>query len=186
EPRQQQVEDDELVRLGETEPQAAGAVLGAVDRKALGLAPKPQELEDPRFVLDDQDPHGRASRRVYNPSQDAFTSRAPSFRLGDSRSEAVARVSDGLDRRACAELAAQPADRRLEDVRARRRLAPDVLQKSFAADDLAGVLGELLQELELAIRQIDRRAADASLVAGRVEHQIPHADQVTLGLVAVP
>src|SRR5581483_7180499 len=61
EPRQQQVEDDELVRLGEPEAQTGRAVLDAVDRKALGLEPQSQELEDPRFVLDDQDPHGRAS-----------------------------------------------------------------------------------------------------------------------------
>ena len=55
--RQQQIEDDELVRLGEGARKPDGSVLGAVDHKALGLESKSQEVENPGLVLDDQNAH---------------------------------------------------------------------------------------------------------------------------------
>ena len=58
---QQQIEDDELVRLGQRCREPRGAVLDAVDDEALGLEPEPQELEDPRLVLDYQDLHSASA-----------------------------------------------------------------------------------------------------------------------------
>jgi hypothetical protein len=55
--RQQQIEDDELVRLGEGASEPHGTVLGAVDHKALRLESKSQEVENPGLVLDDQNAH---------------------------------------------------------------------------------------------------------------------------------
>ena len=58
---QQQIEDDELVRLGQRCCEPRGAVFDAVDDEPLGLEPEPQELEDPRLVLDDQDLHSASA-----------------------------------------------------------------------------------------------------------------------------
>ena len=59
---EQQVEHDELVRLGERQAQPGGSVVCRVDREPLRLEPQPQELEDARLVLDDQDSHARPGR----------------------------------------------------------------------------------------------------------------------------
>src|SRR5581483_1881265 len=57
--RQQQVEDDELVRSAERELEPCRPVLGGVDHEPLGLEPQPEEIQDPRLVLDDENPHPR-------------------------------------------------------------------------------------------------------------------------------
>ena len=57
EPRQQQVEHDELVRAFGGETQSGRPVLGTVDDEAFGFEPDAQELENPRLVLDDENPH---------------------------------------------------------------------------------------------------------------------------------
>ena len=57
ESRQQQVEDDEVVRALRRASQRVEPVQRGVDREALGLEAAREEREDPRLVLDDQDPH---------------------------------------------------------------------------------------------------------------------------------
>src|SRR5919201_1450658 len=80
---------------------------------------------------------------------------ASSSRLSLSLGKAVSRVADGLNRRLRAELFAQPAHADLDDVRARVEVvAPDLGEQPLAAHDLARVEREVVQEPELAIRQI--------------------------------
>ena len=50
-------EHDEVIAVVQRALQTARAVGGAVDREALRLEPSRQKREDPRLVLDDQDPH---------------------------------------------------------------------------------------------------------------------------------
>src|SRR5436309_216739 len=71
-----------------------------------------------------------------------------SLRLG----KAVPRMADGLDRRFRPELLPQAADADLDDVRARVEVvAPDLGEQALAADDLARVEREVMEEAELAV-----------------------------------
>src|ERR671936_2391251 len=64
-----------------------------------------------------------------------------------SLGKAVPRVADGLDRRLRAELLAEAADADLDDVRAGIEVvAPHLGEQALAADDLARVLQEVVQE----------------------------------------
>ena len=64
EPRQEQIEDHELIRAVERKSKADGAVLGGVHDEALSLESQSQEVEDPGLILDHENAHGR--RRPYN------------------------------------------------------------------------------------------------------------------------
>src|SRR5919198_296516 len=91
--------------------------------------------------------------------------------------KAVPRVADGLDRRFGAELLAQAADADLDHVRARVEVvAPDLGEQALAAHDLARVEREVVEEPELAVRQIGgavlERCAPPSQVEG--EAADPH------------
>src|SRR2546423_12385653 len=67
------------------------------------------------------------------------------------RSNPIPRVADGLDRGG-AELLAQPADADVDDVRARVEVvAPYLGEEPLAADDLARVQHEVVQEAELPV-----------------------------------
>src|SRR5439155_18652970 len=55
--REEQVEEDEIVGVAARALEAFGAVTCSVDGEAFGLEPSREEPEDPRFVLDDKDPH---------------------------------------------------------------------------------------------------------------------------------
>src|SRR5437764_14640619 len=79
-----------------------------------------------------------------------------------SRGKAVPRVADGLDRRVGAELLPQPANADLDDVRAGIEVvAPHLGEQALAADDLARVLQEVVQEAELAVGEVGRAVVDA-------------------------
>ena len=67
--RQEQVEDDELVRLGKGALEPGGSVVCAVHDEPLRLEAQAQELENPGFVFDDQDPHLQAPGRPYPPAR---------------------------------------------------------------------------------------------------------------------
>src|SRR5919198_6460998 len=85
----------------------------------------------------------------------ANTPHASSSRLGLGK--AVPRVADGLDRRLRAELLAQTADADLDDVRTRVEVvAPDLGEQALAAHDLAWVEREMVEEPELAVREVGR------------------------------
>src|SRR5919197_1716532 len=69
--------------------------------------------------------------------------------------KAVPRVADGLDRRLRPELLAQPPDADLDDVRARIEVvAPHLGEQALAADDLARVEREVVEETELAVGEV--------------------------------
>ena len=58
-PRQEQVEQDEVVLRREREAEAGGPVLGAVHDETLGLQSFAEEFQDPRLILDDEHSHVR-------------------------------------------------------------------------------------------------------------------------------
>src|SRR5947207_15756238 len=89
----------------------------------------------------------------------ANTPHASSTGLG--RSEAIARMTDGLDRRIGAELLPQTSDAHIDNVRAWIEVvAPHLRQPPFAADHLAGVYDEMVQNMELAVRERGRATPD--------------------------
>ena len=61
EPREEEVEQDEVVGMATRPFEPLGSVLGAVDEEAFSLQSSRQEPEDAGLVLDDQDPHGPLS-----------------------------------------------------------------------------------------------------------------------------
>jgi hypothetical protein len=71
------------------------------------------------------------------------------------------------------ELATHVRDEDLDGVRRRERVvAPHLLQKALARDDDALVAHEVLEELELALRQLDLAGAAADLVRVGVQRQV--------------
>src|SRR5919202_5276431 len=108
------------------------------------------------------------------------TANAPqaiSSRVSLSVRKPVPRVADGLDRRLRPELLAQPADAHLDDVRARVEVvAPHLGEQALAADDLAWVEREVVEEAELAIRQISRAVLQVRPPPREVEGQPADAD----------
>ena len=89
--------------------------------------------------------------------------------------EAVADVADGADQRLVlgAELGAQPPD---VDVHrpgaAEVVVSPDLLEQLGAGEDPARVLREVLEELELLERQVQRATAEPGGVGGLVDGQV--------------
>src|SRR6266508_6563499 len=63
-PRHEQVEDDQVVTTLERLVETVGTVVGRIDQEALGLQPSHHEPEDPRFVVDDQNPAGKRRSRA--------------------------------------------------------------------------------------------------------------------------
>src|SRR5919197_2383632 len=88
----------------------------------------------------------------------------------------VPRVADGLDRRLRPELLAQTADADLDDIRARVEVvAPDLGEQTLAAHDLARVEREVVEEPELAVRQIGRPLFERRAPPRQVEREPPDA-----------
>src|SRR5664279_2037745 len=83
----------------------------------------------------------------------ASAPQATSRPLGDS--QPVARMPHGLDRGSGTELLAQPADAHVDHVRARvEAVSPHFREQALAAHDLAGVRDEVVEEAELAVREV--------------------------------
>src|SRR2546430_7336088 len=112
--------------------------------------------------------NGIVSQRSHLTIASAFatanTAHATSMRLG--RGQPVARMANGLDRSVGAELLAQASHAHLDDVRPRVEVvAPHLREQALAADDLAGMQREVVQQPELAVGQVGDERADACLPA---------------------
>ena len=98
----------------------------------------------------------------------ARTPQAVSTRLG--RGNAIAGIPHRLDRLGAAELLAQSPHADVDDVRARiEAVAPHLRQEAFAAHDLAGMRDEVIEQPELAIREVDDAILDLRLPTREVE-----------------
>src|SRR5215203_833013 len=96
-------------------------------------------------------------------------------RVGDLLVELVADVAHGADQRLVlgAELGAQPPHVDVDGAGAAEVVvAPDLLQQLGAGEDPAGVLGEVLEELELLVGQVQRPPAQLRGVAVLVDDQL--------------
>src|SRR4051794_25596466 len=93
-----------------------------------------------------------------------------------SSTEHVSRAADGVQHARLApglELAAQVGDEDLDRVRRRERVvAPDLLEEALARHDDALVAHEVLEQLELALGELDRAIAARDLVRVRVQRQV--------------
>src|SRR4051794_19110210 len=99
-------------------------------------------------------------------------------------SQAVAGMADGLDRRRGPELLAQPTDADVDHVRARIEvITPDLGEEPLAADDFAGAFEQAVQELELAIGEIDQPIAELRLATRNVERERAGAQDLSIGRV---
>src|SRR5438034_7524539 len=87
-----------------------------------------------------------------------------------ARSQPIAAMPNRLDRSLRAEFAAQPPHAHFDDVRVRVEVvSPHVREQALAADDLALVLDEVMQEPELAVGQVCDDVAELRLPPGNVE-----------------
>src|SRR5438067_382155 len=97
------------------------------------------------------------------------------------RIEAVAGVTDGTDRGVVAELLAQATDADVDDVGAGIEVvAPDLGEQTLAAEHLARIGGQLVQQLELAVGELDDAVAGSRLPACRVEDEPPDLEHMRL------
>src|SRR5258705_13710419 len=88
------------------------------------------------------------------------------------RRKAIARMANGLDRRVRAELLAQPPNTDVDDIRLRIEVvAPDLGEQALAADHLALVLEQVVEDAELAIGQLCFHSAEARLSPCEVQHE---------------
>ena len=122
---------------------------------------------------------GRGVRRVR---------RRPVLGGGDvlGRDEAVADVAHRADEHLVlgAELGPQPADVDVDGARAAVVVvAPDLLEQLGAGEDPARVLGEVLEELELLVGQVEQPPADPRGVGRLVDVELARGDLQRLGLV---
>ena len=85
-------------------------------------------------------------------------------------------MADGCNRRGRAKLLAQASHAHVDDVRTRVEvIAPDVGEQPLPAQHLSRVHGEVMQEAELALGQIDGAFTEPRLAARNVELQSPDA-----------
>ena len=84
-----------------------------------------------------------------------------------------------------AELGPQPPDVDVDGAGAAEEVvAPDLLEQLGAGEDAAGVLGEVLEELELLVREVERAPAQAGGVGRLVDDELAE-HQRALGAGAV-
>ena len=102
-------------------------------------------------------------------------------RLAGRHHEAVADVADRADVVLVlgAELGAEATHVHVDGAGAAEVVvAPHLLQQLLAAEDAAGVLGEVLEELELLVGEVERAAADARGVGRVVDDDLAPVDHV--------
>src|SRR3954467_8928238 len=90
------------------------------------------------------------------------------------RAQAVADAAHRLERgRALAELAAEPADRDLDDVGAAGpRVTPDVAQQPLALDGLALAFLQIAEDVEFELGEHDAPSVEHELAAARVDDAV--------------
>src|SRR3954462_14234626 len=115
--------------------------------------------------------HERGCRRRRPKRPRRFAAPPIALRLEDVAGTAFgveqARLVAGL------ELAAQVGDEDVDRVRRRHRIvAPDLVEQALAGDDQALVAHQELEQLELAVGQLDLAPAAAPLAGVRVEHEV--------------
>src|SRR3954453_8307893 len=90
--------------------------------------------------------------------------------------EYVARAADRMEESRFPtgfELPSQVGDEHLDGVRDRERVvAPHLVEQLLAGDHQALVAHQVLEQLELALREVDAALAAGHLVRVRVEHQV--------------
>src|SRR4051794_24349465 len=136
----------------------------------------------------DLDPpeHERASRCEHHDHRRGEARDEPDPQRGPARerphasaavlADAVPDAAQRLDARAAerlVDLVAQPGDVHVDDVAAQVGLAvPDLVEDLLPGDDATRALREQVQYVELACRQLDRRASPSYLPALRVDAQV--------------
>src|SRR5712691_10082069 len=104
-----------------------------------------------------------------------------------SRRKPIPRIPHRLDRRVRSELPAQPPDADVDHVGAGVEvISPHLREQPLPAHDLAGMLRELVQEAELAVREVADVRSDAGLATGEVEHEDPGVHDARLPGVRRP
>src|SRR3954452_14826625 len=97
-----------------------------------------------------------------------------------SSTQHVPRAADGVQQPRLAaglELAPEVRDEDLDRVRRRERVvAPDLLEEALAGDDDALVAHQVLEQLELALGELDVAVGAAHLVRVGVQRQVAHDD----------
>src|SRR3954471_23887601 len=92
--------------------------------------------------------------------------------------EDVARAADRMEESRLAtgfELSSQIGDEHLDRVGDRERVvAPDLVEQLLARDHEALVAHQVLEQLELPLREVDRPLPTGDLVRVRVEHEVAH------------
>src|SRR4051812_15171096 len=105
----------------------------------------------------------------------------PATASADLRAKDVASPPDRVQQARLAaglQLAAQVGDEHLDRVRRRERVvAPDLVEQALARDDDALVAHQVLQQLELTLRQVDRALAAGDLVRVGVQRQVADAQR---------
>src|SRR3954470_9991705 len=95
--------------------------------------------------------------------------------------EYVARAADRMEESRFPtgfELPSQIRDEDLDRVRDRERVvAPDLVEQLLARDDEPLVAHQVLEQLELALREFDRAVAARHLVGVRVQREVAHAQR---------
>src|SRR5438445_13715460 len=93
--------------------------------------------------------------------------------LGQLRSKSVPDSPHGLDAAAdVAELPAQPDHLRIHcSVQAVEVRAPQPLEQELAREGAAGMLQQQLEQVHLALAEVESRAGQRGAVPGRVEHE---------------
>src|SRR5882724_2092276 len=103
------------------------------------------------------------------------------------RRKAIARMANGFDGCVCTQLLAEPANADVDDVRARIEvIAPDLRKQAFAADHLALMLEQVMEDAKLAIRQMCGYRTEASLAPREVEHERSRTHDVAVSILPRP
>src|SRR5438874_5515650 len=65
-------------------------------------------------------------------------------------------------------------------------VAPDLREETLAADHLAGVFDEMVEETELTVGELRRMGADPCLAARHVEHERPDLEHLVALQTTMP
>ena len=128
----------------------------------------------------------RGAHRPIRPARRRSPPAGAGRRVGDLLVELVADVADGADHRLVlgAELGAQPPHVDVDGAGAAEVVvAPDLLQQLGAGEDPARVLGEVLEQLELLVGEVERAAAELGRVAVLVDDQLAGLGDAAVGAV---